>query len=40
MSKKGVLFMMNSCEKHGRDDIYAYLNDCINAKCFSTLKVL
>ena len=22
--------MMNSCEKHGRDDFYAYLNGCIN----------
>ena len=31
MSKMGVLFMMNSCEKHGRDDFYAYLNECINA---------
>ena len=20
--------MMNSCEKHGRDDFYAYLNGC------------
>ena len=31
MSKKGVLFMMNSCEKHDRVDFYAYLNECINA---------
>ena len=36
--------MMNSCEKHARDDFYAYLNECINAdqlhSGFSTLKVL
>ena len=40
MSKMEVLFMMNSCEKHGRDDFYAYLNEYIHkcwpsSKCFS-----
>ena len=23
--------MMNSCEKNGRDNFFAYLNECINA---------
>jgi len=31
VSKKGVLFMMNSCEKHGRNDFNVSLNECINA---------
>ena len=34
-----MLFIMNSCEKHGRDDFYAYLNECINANLVQSVFV-
>ena len=31
--------MMNSCEKHGRDDFYSYLNECINSDLVQSVLV-
>jgi len=31
--------MVISCEKHGRDDFYAYLNECINAYLVQSVLV-
>ena len=41
MSKKGILFMMNSCEKHGKDDYFtrARLNECMNADLVQSVLV-
>ena len=31
VSKKGMLTIMECCEKHGRDDLYTYLTECQSA---------
>ena len=31
VSKKGMLTIMECCEKHGRDDLYTYLTECLCA---------
>ena len=31
LSKKGMLTIMECCEKHGRDDLYTYLTECQSA---------
>ena len=30
MTKKGILTLINYSEKHGRDDLHTYLNQCIS----------
>jgi len=32
-------FMMNSCEKHGRDDFYSYFNEYLNADLVQSVLV-
>ena len=30
MTKKGILTLINYSDKHGRDDLHTYLNQCIS----------
>jgi len=39
VTKKGITAIINCCEKHGRGDLYAYLNGCKNADPVETVLV-
>ncbi len=39
VTKKGVLTLLSYSEKHEREDLYAYLNHCVNTNCFESILV-
>ena len=39
VTKKGILTIMECCEKHGKDDLYTYLNECISTNPIETVLV-
>ena len=39
LTKKGMLTIIECCEKHGREDLYAYLNSCISTDPVETVLV-
>lgn len=39
VTKKGMLTIIECCEKHGKDDLYTYLNECISTNPVETVLV-